>query len=181
MKSRILNIEKVSFQKWSHGKRHQFEIAWVGARLGSSKLGVNVTVVPPGKRAWPYHAHHANEEMFFVLEGRGSIRICGSSHKIRGGDFISLPPGRGSAHQILNNSRASLRYLAVSTMEAPEAAEYPDSGKLGLFAGTPPGRRATKGSIRCFSQAADGVDDWEGERMRPTACAWPRRKTRSAR
>jgi uncharacterized cupin superfamily protein len=123
-----------------------------------------VTVVAPGKRAFPYHSHHVNEEMFFVLEGRGSIRIGRSSHKIREGDFISLPPGPKSAHQIVNDSREPLRYLAVSTMETPEVAEYPDSGKLGVFTGAPPGRRPTKSSIRHFSRARDRVDYWEGEK-----------------
>ncbi len=163
MKSRILNIKKATYQKWSHGDRFAFEIAWVGVRLGSKKLGFNVTVVPPGKHAWPYHAHHANEEMFFVLEGRGSIRIGGTSHRIRKGDFISLPPGRDSAHQVVNDSKAPLRYIAVSTMEVPDVAEYPDSDRLGVFTGEPPGRRPSKGSIRHFARVRDRVGYWEGE------------------
>ena len=164
MRSRILNISKVRFHRWSHGGTYEAKIGWAGTALGSKKLGFNVTVVPAGKRAFPYHAHHVNEEMFFVLEGRGSIRIAGSSHKIREGDFISLPPGPRSAHQIVNDSKAPLRYLAVSTMETPEVAEYPDSRKLGVFAGSPPGRRPTKRSIRHFTRTRDKVDSWEGEK-----------------
>jgi uncharacterized cupin superfamily protein len=164
MKSPIVNIEKVSFERWSHGDRFEFEVGWVGNALGSRKLGFNVTVIPPGKSAWPFHAHHANEEMFFVLEGRGSIRIGESSHKIRAGDFISLPPGRESAHQIVNDSNAPLRYLAVSTMEAPDVAEYPDSGKIGVFAVTPPGRPPSKEDVRHFIRIVDGVDYWDGEK-----------------
>ena len=57
-------------------------------------------------RAFPYHAHRANEEMFFILDGEGSIRIAGTIHKLRKGDFISLPPGPESAHQIVNDSSA---------------------------------------------------------------------------
>ena len=163
MRSRILNLRRLRFQRWSHGDRHEFHVGWAGVALGSKKLGFNVTVVPPGKRAWPYHLHHVNEEMYFVLEGRGSIRIGKSRHRIRKGDLISLPPGRGSAHQIVNDSKAPLRYLAVSTMEAPDVAEYPDSGKLGIFAGTPPGRRPTKGALRHWTRVGDGVDFWEGE------------------
>ncbi|MFQ5670497.1 MAG: cupin domain-containing protein [Acidobacteriota bacterium] len=164
MTAHILNIEDVSLQKWSHGDRFAFETAWVGLKLGSRKLGFNVTVVPPGKRAFPYHAHHGNEEMFFVLEGRGSIRIGGSTRAIRPGDFISLPPGRESAHQIINDSSSTLRYLAVSTMETPEVVEYPDSRKLGVLAGAPAGRSPTEDSIRHFTRMSDGVDYWEGEK-----------------
>src|SRR5215468_10226447 len=125
MKSRILNVKDVPPQKRSHGRTYEVELAPVGAALESKMLGFNVAVIPPGKRAFPYHAHRGNEEMFFVLEGEGSVRIAGETHRIRQGDFISLPPGRDSAHQIVNDSKAPLRYLAVSTMELPEIVEYP--------------------------------------------------------
>ena len=163
MKSRILNLENVSFQKRSHGEHFECQIAPVGAELDSKKLGFNVTVIPPGKRAFPYHAHRGNEEMFFILEGEGSVRIAGAVHKVRKGDFISLPPGRDSAHQIDNNSRAPLRYLAVSTMDLPEVVEYPDSRKLGVIAGSHGGRPASSDSVRHFTRVEDGVDYWEGE------------------
>ncbi len=163
MKSRIINIEDVPFEKWSRGGRPRFAIAWVAQRLNARKLGFNVTVVPPGQRSFPYHMHHANEEMFFVLEGRGSIRIGRARRRIREGDFISLPPGREFAHQILNDSKKPLRYLAVSTMEVPEVAEYPDSKKFGVFTGTAPGRKPGKGSLRRFARMKDGVDYWDGE------------------
>jgi uncharacterized cupin superfamily protein len=163
MKPQILNLEKVAFVKRSHGETFECQIAPVGGELDSKKLGFNVTVVPPGRKPFPYHAHRGNEEMFFVLEGEGSIRIAGETHKIRKGDFISLPPGRESAHQIINDSKAPLRYLAVSTMILPEVVEYPDSGKLGVIAGAHGGRPATEESIRHFTRTKDGVDYWEGE------------------
>jgi len=163
MSARIVNLETLSFQNRSHGETFECQIAPVGVQLDSKKLGFNVTVVPPGKRAFPYHAHRGNEEMFFVLEGEGSARIAGAVHRIRKGDFICLPPGRDSAHQIINDSKAPLRYLAVSTMETPEVVEYPDSGKIGVIAGTSPGRPAAENSIRHFTRLRDGVDYWEGE------------------
>ncbi len=163
MKPRILNFEKVAFMKRSQGESFECQIAPVGAELDSKKLGFNITVVPPGKKPFPYHAHRANEEMFFVLEGEGSIRIAGETHRIRQGDFISLPPGRDSAHQIVNDSKAPLRYLAVSTMIVPEVVDYPDSGKLGVFAETLGARPATAETIRHFTRLKDGVDYWEGE------------------
>ena len=163
MKTRILNVENLSFQTWSHGKNFECQMGEVGGELDSKKLGFNVTVIPPGKRAFPYHAHRANEEMFFILDGEGSIRIAGTIHKLRKGDFISLPPGPESAHQIVNDSSAPLRYLAVSTMDLPEVVEYPDSGKLGVMAGSQGGPQASNDSIRHFTRVKDGVDYWEGE------------------
>jgi uncharacterized cupin superfamily protein len=167
MRSRILNLGKVTFQDWGNGEGFEAKIAWVGARIGSGKLGFNVTVIAPGKAAFPYHSHATNEEMFFVLEGRGRIRIGDRFYPIRAGDFISMPPGREYAHQISNNSKAPLKFLAVSTMQIPEVSEYPDSNKLGVFAGTPTGRPPAAGAIRKLFRASDDVNYWEGEAYVP--------------
>ena len=163
MKPRIINLDDVAPLERSHGDHYEARIAPVGGALDSKMIGFNVTVIPPGKKAFPYHAHRGNEEMFFILEGEGSVRLDGAVHKIRKGDFISLPPGRDSAHPIVNDSKAPLRYLAVSTMLVPEAVEYPDSGKIGVVAGTSGGRAPGPDSLRHFTFAKDAVDSWEGE------------------
>ena len=163
MKARIVNLETVAFQTRSHGDMYECRIAPVGVELDSKRLGFNVTVIPPGKRAFPYHAHRGNEEMFFILEGEGSVRIAGATHKVRKGDFISLPPGRDSAHQIVNDSKAPLRYLAVSTMDLPEIVEYPDSGKVGAIAGSHRSRPTMPDSLHHFTRLKDAVDYWDGE------------------
>jgi uncharacterized cupin superfamily protein len=163
MKPPIVNWEKVPFVERAQGERYACRIAPVGAAVGSQRLGFNITEVPPGKRPFPYHGHRANEEMFFILEGEGSVRLPGGTVKIRKGDFISVPPGPASAHQLVNDSAATLRYLAVSTMELPEVVEYPDSGKIGLTAGTHGGRPAGEGTLRHFARVKDGVDYWDGE------------------
>src|SRR5262245_18324217 len=63
-------------------------LAPIGLRLGAQKLGYNVTALPPGKRAFPLHNHRVNEEMFFILEGEGEIRIGATRRPVRRGDFI---------------------------------------------------------------------------------------------
>lgn len=163
MKSRIMNFEDVKPMDRTHGDQYEARIAPVGVAIDSKMIGFNVTVIPPGKKAFPYHAHRANEEMFFILEGEGSIRLADGTHRIRKGDFISLPPGRDSAHQIINDSKAPLRYLAVSTMALPEVVEYPDSGKLSVTAGTHVARPAGLDSLRHIARVKDAVDYWDGE------------------
>jgi uncharacterized cupin superfamily protein len=163
MTSRIVNLENVPLLTISHGEKYESTFAPVGAHIESQHLGFNVTIVPPGKRSFPYHAHRGNEEMFFILEGEGSVRINGETHKIRKGDFISLPPGKDSAHQIVNDSAAPLRYLAVSTMQTPELVEYPDSGKIVASFGKGGGRPPTPDSVRHISRVKDAVDYWDGE------------------
>lgn len=110
-------------------------MGFAGPLIGAQKLGFNVTVVPPGKRAVPFHNHRVNEELFFILEGEGEVRIGAETFKIKQGDLISNPPGGAeTAHQIINTSDKELKYLAVSTKLYPEIADYPDSKKFGVLA-----------------------------------------------
>ena len=55
---------------WSTFKREpHYESEGVRlARHRCQKLGMSVDIVPPGKRACPYHFHYAEEEAFIVLE-----------------------------------------------------------------------------------------------------------------
>ncbi len=59
----------------SHGDRYEARRGRIGAALGASLLGCRLTEVPPGKRAWPFHHHHANQEMFVILAGTETLRF----------------------------------------------------------------------------------------------------------
>jgi uncharacterized cupin superfamily protein len=136
----------------------------IASRLGAQKLGYNVTAVPPGKAAFPFHCHRVNEEMFFVLQGSGEIRIGTATYPIRQGDFIACPPGGpDKAHQISNTGADELRYLAVSTKLYPEIAEYPDSGKFGVLAEYSPGPDGKPQGFRFVGKESLNVNYWEGE------------------
>jgi uncharacterized cupin superfamily protein len=136
----------------------------IAPRLGAQKLGYNVTAVPPGKAAFPFHCHRVNEEMFFVLQGAGEIRIGTATYPIRQGDFIACPPGGpDKAHQIKNTGADELRYLAVSTKLSPEIAEYPDSGKFGVLAEYGPGPDGKPQGLRFIGKETLNVNYWEGE------------------
>jgi uncharacterized cupin superfamily protein len=161
----ILNIADVEYRDWGHGERFAAKLGDVAQRIGAQKLGYNVTVVPPGKRAFPAHNHRANEEMFFVLEGEGELRVGKEKHALRRGDVVACPPGGPeTAHQIINTSAtADLKYLAVSTMLSPEVVDYPDSGKFGVRVNLPPGADGKPGIFRFVGRAGSSVDYWEGE------------------
>ncbi len=107
----------------------------VGLAAGAQKLGYGLFTVPPGKTAFPLHAHTLNEELIYILEGAGSLRFGGETVAVRAGTFIACPGGAGMSHQLVNTSDADLRYLCVSTMQYPDIVHYPDSGKVGVYAG----------------------------------------------
>ena len=133
-----------------------------GGRLATGtaaqKLGASVDVVAPGKMSCPYHFHYAQEEMFVVLEGEGTLRIAGERLPVRAGDVVFIPPGPDYPHQFINTSDAPLKYLSISTRESPEFVEYPDSGKHGSIVNKPDGSR-----INYLQRMENGLDYWDGE------------------
>ena len=159
----ILNIDRLPLEEWRHGERFEARMARIGRLLGARKLGYRLVVLPPGKAAWPLHAHYVNEEMFFIIEGSGSLRLGEESWPLRAGDVVAVPPGPETPHQIVNDSEADLRYLCVSTMEAPDIVAMPDSGKINVMAGSPPGGGKAARTLSICLPLDAAVDYWEGE------------------
>ena len=68
--------------------------ARVAVGTAASKLGASIDTVAPGRRSCPYHFHYAQEEMFIVLEGTGTLRVAGEMLPIASGDVIFIRPDR---------------------------------------------------------------------------------------
>ena len=122
------------------------------------KLGASVDTVAPGMRSCPYHFHHAQEEMFVILEGHGTLRVADEMLPLREGDIVFIPPGPDYPHQIINTSGGPLKYLSISTREWPEIVQYPDSKK---FLATAP--LAAGGFFDALQRTDDNLDYWDGE------------------
>ena len=137
----------------------------LGEAAGGDRLGGSLYELPPGGESWPYHYHTGNEEALYVLDGTGRLRLDGESHRLEPGDYVACPADETGGHKVANDSDGTLRYLAVSTMETPDVTVYPDSGKIGVFVGSPPGGRGAR-PIHGYYRADDDVDYWEGERER---------------
>jgi len=112
-----------------------------GARLAKGtaarKLGASIDILAPGKRGCPYHLHHAQEEMFIILEGNGTLRVAAKCFRC-GRATSSFITGTRVSHQIINTSAAPLKYLSISTMRHPRSA----STRLGQV---PCGRQPRQG------------------------------------
>lgn len=91
------------------------------------KLGMRQVRVSKGQTACVFHHHLLEDEVFFVMSGRGVLRYGDQLHELRQGDCISCPAGTGQAHQIANPFDEDLVYLAVGPHEPAEVCVYPDS------------------------------------------------------
>lgn len=146
--------------------RYAPRLARVGDEVGSRLIGCNLIALDPGKRAFPFHNHRVNDEMFLVISGTGEIRIGDSRYPIRAGDLITCPAGGpATAHQIINTSRAELRYLAISTRASPDIIEYPESGKyrVTLESVSAPAESVSAPAFDVIAHSANRIGYWEAE------------------
>jgi uncharacterized cupin superfamily protein len=134
--TKVVNVDALKLEHFVKGDTFESNCARIGPLVGAKDLGYSYDVVPAGKRSCPFHSHRAEEEMFFIVRGEGTLRYGDETRKIRAGDVICCPiGGPETAHQIINDSDAELAYLSVSTMMPAEVCEYPDSKKIGAYGG----------------------------------------------
>lgn len=131
----IRNVREAELKPYAREPHYASRGVHLASGTAARKLGCSYDEVPPGKRICPYHLHHAQEEMFVVLEGSGTLRVAGELLPLKAGDVVFIPPGPEYPHQILNTGEVPLKYLSISTMEEPEICEYPDSNKFQADAG----------------------------------------------
>lgn len=153
-----VNLARAEFDEPRDHDGFRAKRARIGYALDASRLGVSLWELPPGEASCPYHFHHAEEELLVVLAGSPSLRTPEGWCELESGDVVSFPRGESGAHQLLNRTEETVRFLALSTNGEPDVVIYPDSGKLGAAERLPSG-----GGLRAFFRLEQQVDYWDGE------------------
>jgi uncharacterized cupin superfamily protein len=139
----VLNIADVPLRDGGNGKTFKAKIGSFGHLIGSKGIGVMMTVVEPGEKAFPFHVHHVKAELFVILEGEGTYRFGDERYPIKAGDVCAAPAGGPDASDT-------------------EVVEYPDSGKfaaLSRFNWSNP----AAGGIRYIGRKENSLDYFDGE------------------
>ena len=88
---------------------------------------VELTRIPPGKIAYPYHSHSAQWEFYYVLSGKGVVRHKDGETPIEKGDTFIFQPEE--PHTLSNDGSEDLLLFLVADNPVGESAYYPDSKK----------------------------------------------------
>jgi len=152
--------------EWEHTDRGR--VSFRRKRLSGSTvdddLGCSLYEIPPGKVGWPYHFHAGNAEAIYVLAGVGEVRGPADEREtLEPGVFAAFPAGPDGVHELENTGEEPLRYLALSTMNEPDVLRYPDSDKVGVHVGEPPGGDTDARLLDHYFQLSDAVDYWNDE------------------
>ena len=159
----VVSDDVLEWAEHSHGEKFGYRRKRLGSAAGGKELGCSLYEVPPGRRAFPYHYHLANEEAIYILEGSATLRLGAEEVEVSAGDYVALPADPEVAHQLVNTSKGALRYLCFSTMVAPEVTVYPDSGKVGIMGGSAPGGDQAKRTMSKLLRDNAEVGYYEGE------------------
>ena len=129
---RILQPEDIAAQafRFRHplgGGGSEIIMTMLARTAGLTRVGVNIGRVPPGKEAFVYHRHNAEEEWVYILEGEAVSDIEGDKEKVGPGAFIAYPAG--VAHNLANAGDSDLVYLMGGENSPVEIADFPRHGK----------------------------------------------------
>ena len=128
----IVNVDSVETITRTRGEHWggSFEPLTPSMRPRGGRLGVSHMRLPPGRSGVPFHHHQREDEVFYVLSGRGVLRYGDQLHPLRPGDCVSCPARTGIAHQLANPYDEDLVYLAIGVHDPDEVCGYPDNGKV---------------------------------------------------
>ena len=120
-----------------------------------NKLVASVYEIPPNKENYPYHYHLNNEEVFYIISGKGILKTPDGEKKIKAGDIIYCPANEKSAHKLINTSdKENLVYFECDTNMYPDVTHYPESNKVGILCDD---------DKNTFYKTDSNVDYFEGE------------------
>ncbi len=103
----------------------------LGATGGSVRTGLNTLTQSPGGMPYVPHCHSAEEEIFVLLEGSGTLRLGDEEHSIRAGHAISRPPGTGVPHCFVPGPDG-MTHLAYGIREPNDIVYYPERNEVWL-------------------------------------------------
>ncbi len=158
----VINLSEVPLHDTGDKKGFQAKVGSFGGTIGSKGIGAMLHVVEPGKKAFPFHAHHQIHELFLILEGEGEYRFGKETFAVKTGDVLAAPTGGTEvAHQIINTGRNTMKYLGISTVADTEVVEYPDSGKFAVTSHFD--WNTMSGGIRHIGKPGTSLDYYDGE------------------
>jgi uncharacterized cupin superfamily protein len=126
----------------------------VGKKIGATQLGMSIYELPTGQAICPYHFEWTDEEWLLVLGGEPTVRTPEGERVLAPGDVVCFPAGPDGAHQIRNDGEGLVRVGVLSTKNEFGIAEYPDSDKVGVWAG----------DAHYMLRRSAHLDYWDGER-----------------
>lgn len=130
----LKNVSEIENQHVCNHSEYEYFIKKIISRDDNANCLFSIYEIPPLKSAYPYHSHTSNEEVFYIISGKGVLRKPDSEKNVRVGDVIFCPANEKGAHKLTNvSSTENLVYLDFDTVHDLDICFYPDSNKIGVW------------------------------------------------
>ncbi len=146
--SSIVNVDEVE-PRISDRENHRWQQWSLAKSAVAKRTGLNHVTLEPGQMGAPPHCHAAEEELFVILAGAGTLLLGDEEVAVKPFDVIARPAGTGVAHAFRAGD-GPLTYLAYGPKIANDTIYYPRSNKI-YFGGVGVITRVEK------------LDYWDGE------------------
>ena len=101
-----------NYKKISVGAADRIELH---DQLGLTGAEISVNAMPAGAGVPFVHAHKQNEEIYIVLEGKGSMTIDGEAVELAANDFLRVSPA--AKRQLSAAADSGIKYLCIQVKE----------------------------------------------------------------
>ncbi|MDE2166159.1 MAG: cupin domain-containing protein [Alphaproteobacteria bacterium] len=98
----------------------------LGDLFGLRNFGVNLTRLAPGAISALRHAHAAQDEFIYILEGEPVLVTDAGETPLKPGMCAGFRAGSGDAHHLVNRTTRNVVYLEVGDRSVPDEVTYPD-------------------------------------------------------
>ena len=100
----------------------------LGDVFGLTKIGVNLTTLPPGRVTSMRHWHSHEDELVYVIEGELVLISDEGEHTLRAGMCAGFPAGVQVGHHFMNRTKSPATFLEISNRDKADDVEYTEDG-----------------------------------------------------
>ncbi|NIO08446.1 MAG: cupin domain-containing protein [Deltaproteobacteria bacterium] len=98
----------------------------LGDVFGLTNFGINITRVPPGAISALRHAHSAQDEFVYVLEGNPTLVTDAGDTTLKPGMCAGFKAGTANGHHLVNRTQSDITFLEIGDRSVGDKVSYPD-------------------------------------------------------
>lgn len=84
-------------------------------KMGLTGAEISLNNLPAGASVPFVHAHKKNEEVYYIISGKGRFEIDGDKVELNAGDFIRISPA--GKRQLFADANSPISYICIQTKE----------------------------------------------------------------
>lgn len=105
----------------------------LGELFALKNFGVNLVHLAPGAQSALRHAHSAQDEFVYVIEGCATLVTDAGETPLSAGMCAGFRAGSGDGHHLFNRTSEPVVYLEVGDRSPGDTVVYPDDDLVAHF------------------------------------------------